>query len=109
MRSRRDITLAQAEALSRQASFASAIAPMADDSAPGEIRKPSLGPCDRARHDGAISWRRAALNVSEGRFLSAAEAAGGRPVCVIGATWRPIFSRNESLAGQPHHDRPAQL
>ena len=49
------------------------------------------------------------ITIAEGRFLSPAEAEGGRPVCVIGATWPPICFHGESPLGQKIVDRPAAL
>ncbi len=84
MQNRRDITQDQAEALARQGGFVSAIAPLADDEAPVKFenhrsdRVTLLGTTEQFL---AVSG----LTVTEGRFLSAAEVAGGRPVCVIGS------------------------
>jgi putative ABC transport system permease protein len=84
MRQRRDVTAEQAQALARLANFVSAIAPTADDSAPVKFQERRsdnvniLGTTDQFL---AVSG----VGLLEGRFLSAAEVAGGRPVCVIGS------------------------
>jgi putative ABC transport system permease protein len=84
MRQRRDITLEQSQALFRQSPFALAIAPMVDDSAPVKFQNRRS---DRVNIVGTTEQYLtvSGLAVTDGRFLSAAEVAGGRPVCVIGS------------------------
>lgn len=84
MRQRRDITLDQAQALQRQADFVSAVAPVAEDSQPVKYQNRRA---DNVKLEGTTEQYLAVsgLNVTEGRFLTPAEVAGGRPVCVIGA------------------------
>lgn len=84
MRQRRDITLDQAQALQRQADFLSAVAPVADDSQPVKYQNRRA---DNVKLEGTTEQFLAVsgLNVTEGRFFTPAEVAGGRPVCVIGA------------------------
>jgi len=84
MRQRRDITLEQSQALLRQSPFALAIAPMVDDSAPVKFQNRRS---DRVNIVGTTEQYLtvSGLTVTDGRFLSAAEVAGGRPVCVIGS------------------------
>lgn len=85
MSKRRQFTLAQANSAMRTIDFASAMAPIADSGA--SIRNKNrdsesvgiLGTTDEY----AIA---AGLSLSQGRFISAAEADGGRPVCVLGST-----------------------
>lgn len=84
MRQRRDITLDQAQALQRQADFVSAVAPVAEDSQPVKYQNRRA---DNVKLEGTTEQFLAVsgLNVTEGRFFTPAEVAGGRPVCVIGA------------------------
>jgi putative ABC transport system permease protein len=84
MRQRRDITLEQSQSLLKQATFALAVAPTADDSAPVKYQNRRS---DRVNIVGTTEQYLTAtgLALTDGRFLSAAEVAGGRPVCVIGS------------------------
>lgn len=84
MRKRRDITVGQFRALLRQADFASAIAPVIEGQAAVKYQ-------DR-RSDSAniVGTTEQYLSVGgsgvvQGRFFTAAESDGGRPVCVIGS------------------------
>ena len=78
------ISLAMANALERQLSLASAIVPVAQNNEPVKYKKRSssdvnvIGTTEQFQVTGG-------LTVAQGRFLSAAECSGGRPVCVIGA------------------------
>jgi len=85
MSKRRQFTLAQANSAMRTIDFAAAMAPIADSGASIRNRNRDsesvgiLGTTDEY----AIA---AGLSLSQGRFISAAEADGGRPVCVLGST-----------------------
>jgi len=98
MRQRRDITLDQAQALQRQAGFVSAVAPVAEDSQPvkSENRR-----ADNVQLVGTTEQYLAVsgLSVTEGRFLTPAEVAGGRPVCVIGASVATNLFPREAAVG----------
>jgi putative ABC transport system permease protein len=80
---RRRLTIEQFNALERDLTMASALAPLAFDQLPIKYGKHSapgvqiIGSNDQLLFTGGIS-------VGDGRFISAAEAEGGRPVCVIG-------------------------
>jgi putative ABC transport system permease protein len=94
---RRHLTIEQFGALERDLTIASAIAPLAFDQLPIKYEKRSasevqiLGSTDQLLFTGGIS-------VGEGRFISAAEAEGGRPVCVIGyAVATNLFVRESAL------------
>ena len=80
---RRDLTMEHARALERQASFALAVAPQADIAAPVKFKNRRA---DRVWIIGTTAdyLATSGSTMAEGRFLTAAEAAGGRPVCVIG-------------------------
>jgi len=83
MRKRRPIRLFESEALARQLTLAAAVAPTVDAMLPVKYKSRSasavyiVGTTEDFPAAGGIG-------VQAGRFLSAADAAGGRPVCVIG-------------------------
>lgn len=85
MRNRRDMKLEYADRIERQATLVQAVAPVAMTR-----KKVHLG--NRAMEDAFLTGTTAEYNAAsgnadlDGRFFSAEEAAGGRPVCVIGAT-----------------------
>jgi putative ABC transport system permease protein len=91
------LTIEQFAALERELTMASAMAPLAFDQLPIKYEKRSaggvqiLGSTDQLLFTGGIS-------IGDGRFLSAAEAEGGRPVCVIGyAVATNLFVRESPL------------
>ncbi len=97
---RRTITLAQANELRRQLSLASAVAPMADTQARVQYRKRRS---DNVSIVGTTEDYLATSSVSlrDGRFLSPAEADGGRPVCVIGyQVATNLFEREPPIGGR---------
>ena len=79
------LTIEQAAALERDLNMATAVAPVAFDQRLIKYGKRSasgvtiVGSTDQLLQTGGIS-------IADGRFLSAADADGGRPVCVIGST-----------------------
>ena len=91
------ISLATADALERQLNLASAIVPVAQNDEPVKYKKRSssdvniIGTTEQFEITGG-------LTVGQGRFLSAAECSGGRPVCVIGADVATnLFQRDPPL------------
>jgi putative ABC transport system permease protein len=74
----------EAEMLERQMRLAAAVAPVAQYNAPIKYQKrgadsvPVVGTTEQFQITSGIT-------IKEGRFLSAAECNGGRPVCVIGS------------------------
>jgi putative ABC transport system permease protein len=97
MRQRRRFDVAQAEAVMERVDFAEAMAP-------GDGRGASVQYGDKSANDvrvfGTTSEfiRVASLEVVEGRFLTAAETDGGRPVCVIGsAVATNLFEHHPAL------------
>jgi putative ABC transport system permease protein len=82
---RPQLTIEQAGALERDLTMASAVAPVAFDQRMLKYEKQNasgvqiIGSTDQLLQTGGIS-------IADGRFLSAADAEGGRPVCVIGST-----------------------
>ncbi len=94
---RRHLTIEQFHALERDLTMASAMAPLAFDELPIKYEKRSsdgvtiIGSTEQLLLTGGIS-------VADGRFLSVAEAEGGRPVCVIGyAVATNLFVRESPL------------
>lgn len=97
MRKRRPITMEQVHGLERQLTMARAVAPTVEFSAPVEYQR---------RHSGSVRvvgtseqfLQTSSTSISEGRFFSATEAQGGRPVCVIGCEVATnLFQRTSPL------------
>ena len=83
MQKRRPITLAQVNSLRDQLTMARAVAPAADTDGPVRYGKRSstsvhiIGTTDEYLYTSSVG-------IGLGRFMSPGEAAGGRPVCVLG-------------------------
>jgi putative ABC transport system permease protein len=81
---RQEITLAQVQALEQQMTLARAIAPYTEFGAPIRYGKRSsdrvwvIGTTEKFLQTGGV-------NLAQGRFLSAGEVSGARPVCVLGS------------------------
>jgi len=96
---RREITWSQVRALERQLTTARAVAPFVDIRQPVKYQKRSsssvtiIGTSEQFLYTGGLS-------VAQGRFMSAAEADGGRPVCVIGAQTATNLFQEESPLGK---------
>ena len=95
---RRQITLAQVRAVERQMTLARAIAPFVGTGRPVKYKNRTsnnvsvLGTTDQFIYtDG--------MTVGEGRFMSAEEAEGGRPVCMIGFQVATNLFPNEPALG----------
>ena len=88
----------EASALEQEMKLASAIAPVAQDDGPVKYKKrgtsdaPYVGTTEKFQVTGG-------LTLADGRFLSAAECDGGRPVCVIGADIATNLFQGESPLG----------
>jgi len=97
-RNRRPIRLVEAEALARQLTLAAAVAPTADDDGSVKYKNRSASAVTilGTTEDYLLT---SGVNVSQGRFLSAADSAGGRPVCVIGSEVATNLFLNESPLG----------
>ena len=98
MQKRRPITLAQAEALSRQITCARAVAPR---SIVGQrVRYQNRG-SDRVMVIGTTEQYQltSSVAVAQGRFFSAAEAAAGRPVCLVGSELATNLFKSEPPLG----------
>jgi len=102
VQNRQEITLAQVSALESQMTLASAIAPYTEYSAPVRYKKRSsqrvsvIGTTEKFLLTGGVT-------VAQGRFLLDVEAAGGRPVCVIGSQVASNLFLRESPLGQTIH------
>jgi putative ABC transport system permease protein len=89
----------EASALEREMKLAVAIAPVASDDAPVKYKKrgssdaPVVGTTEKFQTTGG-------LTISDGRFLSAAECDGGRPVCVIGSDLATNLFLDASAVGE---------
>jgi putative ABC transport system permease protein len=95
---RRPIRLMDAQALANQLTLAEAVVPTVDVNAPLKYKNRSastvtvLGTTDAYLHTSGVG-------VSQGRFLSAVDAEGGRPVCVIGTQVATNLFQSESPLG----------
>jgi putative ABC transport system permease protein len=93
------LTIEQASALERDLTMARAVTPVAFDQRLIKYEKRNasgvqiIGSTDQLLLTGGIT-------MAEGRFLSAADAEGGRPVCVIGSTVATNLFLRESPLGK---------
>jgi putative ABC transport system permease protein len=98
-RNRSPITLAQVRAIEKQLTLARAVAPFTDTRNAVRYRNRSstsvtvIGTTEQFQFTSGMS-------VAEGRFVSAAECAGGRPVCVIGYQVATNLFVRESCLGK---------
>ncbi|HUI05556.1 MAG TPA: ABC transporter permease [Verrucomicrobiae bacterium] len=95
---RRPVTVAEAKALAGQLTLAAAVAPVVNGRASVEYKNKSA----------AIVWivgttedyrLTSGVDVSDGRFLSVIDAAGGRPVCILGTQIATNLFQSESPLG----------
>jgi len=93
------VTLDEVEVLERQMSLAAAIAPVAEYNIPVKYKKhgASSAPVVGTTEQYKIT---SGLTLAKGRFLSAAECDGGRPVCVIGCDLATNLCPDGSLIGE---------
>src|ERR1039458_7554149 len=95
------LTIEQASALERDLTLARAVTPLAFDQRMLKYEKRSaggvqiIGSTDQLLLTGGIS-------IAEGRFLSAADAEGGRPMCVIGSTVATNLDRKSTRLNSSH-------
>ena len=83
MRKRPRITLAESDALAQQLAFADAVAPTADNEDSVKYKNRSASSVDIVGTTEAY-LQTSGVDVAQGRFLTAADARGGQPTCVIG-------------------------
>ncbi|TSA41303.1 MAG: FtsX-like permease family protein [Verrucomicrobiales bacterium] len=96
---RRPLKLADAVKVAEQLTLSSAVAPVAERGAQVEFQRRSSG---RVRVVGTTEQylMTSGVGMSAGHFFSAAEAAGGRPVCVIGTQVATNLFGTDSPLGQ---------
>lgn len=82
---RQRITLAQVKAVEKQMRQARAIAPYVDMRRPVKYKNRHSDSVTVIGSTDQFAFTKG-VTVAEGRFMSASEADGGRPVCVLGAT-----------------------
>ena len=93
------IALADADELEKQMQLALAVAPVAQDETPVKYKKhgassaPVIGTTEQYQVTSG-------LTLAQGRFLSAAECDGGRPVCVIGSDLATNLYPGGNLIGE---------
>jgi putative ABC transport system permease protein len=94
-----DPSLGEADMLQRQMKLASAVAPVAQESAAVKYgrRSSSSVPLIGTTEQYLLT---SGLTVNEGRFLSQTECDYGRPVCVIGSSLATNLFVNEAVLGQ---------
>ncbi len=96
---RREITLQQVATVEKDMTLATAVTPVSFTGRTLKYEKRSatgvtiVGSTDQLIFTGGIS-------ISEGRFLSAADAEGGRPVCVIGSEVATNLFKRETPLGK---------
>jgi putative ABC transport system permease protein len=101
------VTLDDFDALQKQMTLAEAIAPVAENEVAVKYQKrgsssvPAIGTTEQYQITSG-------LTVAQGRFLSAAECDGGRPVCVIGSDLATNIFQTGSPLGEKilvsHHE-----
>ena len=93
------MTLAMADELAKQLTMAAAVAPLASDDATVKYKKrhssgvPIVGTTENFQFTSG-------LTVGAGRFLTAGECSGGRPVCVLGADAATNLFQTDPPLGQ---------
>ncbi|MEY4918390.1 MAG: hypothetical protein RL616_2303, partial [Verrucomicrobiota bacterium] len=94
-----NVSLADADALQRQMTLARAIAPVAQDWDTVKYQKRASSSTQVVGTTEGYQYT-SGIVMAEGRFLSAAECDGGRPVCVIGAELATNIFLNASPLGE---------
>jgi putative ABC transport system permease protein len=93
------ITPEEIDALQRNLTLASAIAPATEDDEPVKYQKRGSGSIAVVGTTEQYLFT-SGITLAQGRFLSAAECDSGRPVCVIGSDLNTNLFRNESAIGE---------
>ena len=93
------ITLSEIDAVQRQMKLAMAVAPVAQDDAPVKYKKRGSSGVPVYGTSEAFQIT-SGLTLDEGRFLSAPECDGGRPVCVLGSDLATNLFETDSPLGQ---------
>jgi len=97
-RRRPPMQLREAEALAKQLSLATAVAPELDDYEPVKYKTKSANLVQIVATTEAY-LQTSGINVAQGRFLTGADTEGGQPVCVIGNDVATNLFRNDSPLG----------
>jgi putative ABC transport system permease protein len=99
MQKRREITLAQVRLLGKQLTLASVVAPMVGSN---ETIRSGKKHSDNVRILGTTDefLNVTGMTLAQGRFLTATESEGGRPVCVIGYAVATNLFQKESALGK---------
>ena len=97
-RKRRPIELAEAQQLAGQLALAEAVVPDTDDDATVKYKNRSASRVDVVGTTENY-LETSGIGIVEGRFLSAADVRGGRPVCVLGSEVATNLFRQESPIG----------
>ncbi|HEY3761288.1 MAG TPA: ABC transporter permease [Verrucomicrobiae bacterium] len=96
---RPEVSLDDVDAIQRNMATADAVAPVVEENAHvkfqrhGSSSAPVIGTTEQFEATGG-------LTISQGRFLTAAECDGGRPVCVIGSVLATNLFQREPAVGQ---------
>jgi putative ABC transport system permease protein len=99
MQKRPQITLTQAQALEGQLVMARAIAPVVGTQAPVKYKKHESGGVNIQGTTDQYQFT-SGISLSKGRFFTATEADGGRPVCVVGSEVAENLFNRESPLGK---------
>ena len=97
---RRELSIDQCRALEKQAAFALAIAPITSHYYPVKFKNRRSDSIEVLGTTEAYQVT-SAIGLAQGRFLTAAEAEGGRPVCVIGNDVATNLFLHETPLGKP--------
>ena len=93
------VSLDDVDAIQREMTMAEAVAPVVEEQTRvkykrrGSSSAPVIGTTEQFQETGG-------LTVSQGRFLTAAECDGGRPVCVLGSVLATNLFQREPAIGQ---------
>ena len=99
MQKRPRFTITQAKQLEKQLTMAQAIAPEVDTERPVQYKKRRSENVRIVGTTEQLAYT-ASIGISEGRFLSASEVDGGRPVCVIGSEVATNLFQRSTAVGE---------
>ena len=98
-RKRPSIKLAEAQSLAQQLTLSDAVAPTADNGDSVKYKNRSASSVDIVGTTEAY-LQTSGVDVAQGRFLTAADAQGGQPVCIIGNDVATNLFRNDPPLGE---------
>jgi putative ABC transport system permease protein len=93
------ISFGDVDALQREMRLAEAVAPVADDQVSAKYKKRGSSSVSVTGSTETFQLT-SGLNIAKGRFLSAAECDGGRPMCVIGSQLATNLFLDKSPLGE---------